>query len=138
MTMDDCVACAESFGERARGRSSACRSTSTGTPPVPTTGALSSRSGRASTRGSPNESRVRRWAPDYGPAAFVPEWGATAAGARGFLIAYNVNILGTKEQAHRIALNVREAGGAPASRGGSGRCAPSAGRSRSTASRRSR
>ena len=29
---------------------------------------------------------------------------------RKFLIAYNVNLLGTKEQAHRIALNVREQG----------------------------
>lgn len=51
-----------------------------------------------------------RWAPDFGPAEFVPEWGATAAGARTFLIAYNVNILGTANQAHRIALDLREAG----------------------------
>lgn len=51
-----------------------------------------------------------RWKPDFGPAAFVPEWGATATGARMFLIAYNVNILGTASQAHRIALNLREAG----------------------------
>ena len=53
------------------------------------------------------------WRPDYGPAAFVPEWGATCAGARDFLIAYNVNVLGTKEQAHRIALDVREQGRGP-------------------------
>lgn len=53
------------------------------------------------------------WKPDFGPAEFVPEWGATVAGARFFLIAYNVNILGTKEQAHRIALNIREAGRGP-------------------------
>ncbi|MBF0302630.1 MAG: glutamate formimidoyltransferase, partial [Desulfamplus sp.] len=51
-----------------------------------------------------------RWKPDFGPAKFVPEWGATATGARMFLIAYNVNILGTSNQAHRIALNLREAG----------------------------
>ena len=51
-----------------------------------------------------------RWKPDYGPGTFVPEWGATATGARMFLIAYNVNILGTSNQAHRIALNLREAG----------------------------
>jgi glutamate formiminotransferase/formiminotetrahydrofolate cyclodeaminase len=50
------------------------------------------------------------WAPDFGSATFVPEWGATVTGARDFLIAYNVNVLGTKEQAHRIALNVREQG----------------------------
>ena len=50
------------------------------------------------------------WKPDYGPAEFVPSWGATATGARFFLIAYNINILGTHNQAHRIALNLREAG----------------------------
>ncbi|MDH7515374.1 MAG: glutamate formimidoyltransferase [Bacteroidota bacterium] len=50
------------------------------------------------------------WKPDFGPAEFIPTWGATCAGARFFLIAYNVNILGTKEQAHRIALNIREQG----------------------------
>ncbi len=51
-----------------------------------------------------------RWRPDYGPAGFVPTWGITAVGARNFLVAYNVNILGTPNQAHRIALNLREAG----------------------------
>ncbi|GIX77553.1 formimidoyltransferase-cyclodeaminase [Caerostris darwini] len=50
------------------------------------------------------------WKPDFGPTEFVPSWGATMAGARKFLIAYNVNILGTKEQAHRIALDIREQG----------------------------
>lgn len=51
-----------------------------------------------------------RWKPDFGPDNFVPEWGATATGARMFLIAYNVNLLATSNQAHRIALNLREAG----------------------------
>lgn len=54
-----------------------------------------------------------RWRPDYGPEAFDPVWGITATGARNFLIAYNVNILGTANQAHRIALNLREAGRGP-------------------------
>jgi glutamate formiminotransferase/formiminotetrahydrofolate cyclodeaminase len=53
------------------------------------------------------------WRPDFGPARFVPEWGATVAGARNFLIAYNVNLLGTANQAHRIALDLREAGRGP-------------------------
>jgi glutamate formiminotransferase / formiminotetrahydrofolate cyclodeaminase len=53
------------------------------------------------------------WKPDYGPAKFIPEWGATATGARFFLIAHNINILGTSNQAHRIALNLREAGRGP-------------------------
>lgn len=50
------------------------------------------------------------WKPDFGPTEFIPRWGATMAGARKFLIAYNVNVLGTKEQAHRIALDIREQG----------------------------
>jgi glutamate formiminotransferase/formiminotetrahydrofolate cyclodeaminase len=53
------------------------------------------------------------WKPDFGPAEFIPRWGATVTGARKFLIAYNVNILGTSNQAHRIALNLREAGRGP-------------------------
>ena len=40
----------------------------------------------------------------------MPNWGATVTGARNFLIAYNINVLSTKEQAHRIALNIREQG----------------------------
>lgn len=50
------------------------------------------------------------WQPDYGTATFVPSWGASMAGARNFLIAYNVNLISTKEQAHKIALNIREQG----------------------------
>ncbi|XP_003387546.1 PREDICTED: formimidoyltransferase-cyclodeaminase-like [Amphimedon queenslandica] len=53
------------------------------------------------------------WTPDYGPAQFVPSWGATVTGARPMLIAYNVNLLGTKQQAHRIALDIREQGRGP-------------------------
>jgi glutamate formiminotransferase/formiminotetrahydrofolate cyclodeaminase len=51
------------------------------------------------------------WAPDFGPAAFVPRSGATVIGAREFLIAYNVN-LNTKDKklAHAIAQEIREAG----------------------------
>lgn len=48
--------------------------------------------------------------PDFGPCEYRPKYGASCVGARHFLIAYNINILGTKEQAHRIALNVREQG----------------------------
>ncbi len=58
------------------------------------------------------------WKPDYGPSKFVPASGATVTGARFFLIAYNVNILGTKNQAHRIALNIREQGRTVNSKGG--------------------
>ena len=43
------------------------------------------------------------WKPDFGPDQFVARWGATVTGVRKFLIAYNINVLGTKEQAHRYA-----------------------------------
>jgi glutamate formiminotransferase / formiminotetrahydrofolate cyclodeaminase len=51
------------------------------------------------------------WVPDAGPASFNARLGATAVGAREFLIAYNVN-LNTRDQklANEVALNIREAG----------------------------
>ncbi|MBN3280421.1 FTCD cyclodeaminase, partial [Polyodon spathula] len=58
----------------------------------------------------PEKLKKPEWAPDFGPSCFVPTWGATVTGARKFLIAYNVNLLSTKEQAHRIALDIREQG----------------------------
>jgi len=60
--------------------------------------------------GIKNRITTPEWKPDFGPAKFVPEWGASVTGARFFLIAYNVNLLSTPNQAHRIALNLREAG----------------------------
>ena len=60
--------------------------------------------------GIKNRITTPEWKPDFGLAKFVPEWGATVTGARFFLIAYNVNLLSTPNQAHRIALNLREAG----------------------------
>jgi len=50
------------------------------------------------------------WEPDYWGGSFLPEWGCTAVGARKFLIAYNINVLAPYNQAHRIALDLREAG----------------------------
>jgi glutamate formiminotransferase/formiminotetrahydrofolate cyclodeaminase len=51
------------------------------------------------------------WKPDAGPATFNARLGATAVGAREFLIAYNVN-LNTRlaTLANEVALNIREAG----------------------------
>jgi glutamate formiminotransferase/formiminotetrahydrofolate cyclodeaminase len=51
------------------------------------------------------------WAPDAGPAKFNARLGATAVGAREFLIAYNVN-LNTRDAklANEVALAIREAG----------------------------
>ncbi|MDP3178291.1 MAG: glutamate formimidoyltransferase, partial [Spirochaetaceae bacterium] len=48
------------------------------------------------------------WAPDFGPTAFVPRWGATVVGAREFLIAYNVNLNARdKKIANEVALSIR-------------------------------
>ncbi|MEM1451285.1 MAG: glutamate formimidoyltransferase [Planctomycetota bacterium] len=51
------------------------------------------------------------WAPDFGPAEFQPRTGATAVGARDFLVAYNVNLNTTSSRrANAIAFDVREKG----------------------------
>ena len=51
------------------------------------------------------------WTPDYGPAEFKPKMGATAAGARQILIAYNVNLDTTdKAKANSIAAKIRTSG----------------------------
>ncbi|MEM9378732.1 MAG: glutamate formimidoyltransferase [Planctomycetota bacterium] len=51
------------------------------------------------------------WAPDFGPAEFQPRTGATAVGARDFLVAYNVNLNTTStRRANAIAFDVREKG----------------------------
>ena len=40
----------------------------------------------------PEKLKQPKWKPDYGPAKFNPQSGATVIGARDFLIAYNVNL----------------------------------------------
>jgi glutamate formiminotransferase/formiminotetrahydrofolate cyclodeaminase len=51
------------------------------------------------------------WVPDFGPASFNGRSGATAVGARGFLIAYNINLNTTSTRiANAIAFDVREKG----------------------------
>lgn len=52
-----------------------------------------------------------QWRPDFGPAVFDPRRGATAIGARDFLVAYNVNLNTTSvRRANAVAFDVREAG----------------------------
>jgi glutamate formiminotransferase/formiminotetrahydrofolate cyclodeaminase len=109
VTLDECVECAKDFGRRAAEELGI---------PVYLYEAASDQPHRRSLKQirageyEGLEAKIARpeWAPDFGPAQFVPSWGATVTGARFFLIAYNVNVLGTKEQAHRIALNLREQG----------------------------
>lgn len=51
------------------------------------------------------------WKPDFGPHSFNAKSGATAIGAREFLIAYNINLnTRDKRKAHELALTIRESG----------------------------
>jgi glutamate formiminotransferase / formiminotetrahydrofolate cyclodeaminase len=112
VTMDDCVACAREFGRRA--------AEELGIPVYLYEAAAAAEHRRtlSQIRAGEYEGLAEKivrpeWLPDFGPARFVPAWGATVTGARHFLIAYNVNLLATKEQAHRIALELREQGRGP-------------------------
>ena len=51
------------------------------------------------------------WKPDFGPVRFNPKAGATAVGARDFLVAFNVNLNTTSlRRANAIAYDIREKG----------------------------
>jgi len=59
----------------------------------------------------PEKLQQEIWKPDYGPAKFNAKSGATAIGARDFLIAYNVNLNTTSpRRANSVAFDVREQG----------------------------
>ena len=112
VTMDDCVALARELGQRA--------AEELGIPVYLYEAAATQEHRRtlSQIRAGEYEGLAEKivrpeWRPDFGPARFVPAWGATVTGARHFLIAYNVNLLATKEQAHRIALDLREQGRGP-------------------------
>lgn len=61
--------------------------------------------------GLPKKITRPEWRPDFGPAAFDAQRGATVIGARDFLVAYNINLNTTStRRAYAIAFDVREAG----------------------------
>lgn len=64
--------------------------------------------------GLPKKLTDSAWKPDFGPVEFtqsVAKSGATAIGARNFLVAYNVNLNTTStRRANAIAFDLREAG----------------------------
>ncbi|XP_004602370.2 formimidoyltransferase-cyclodeaminase [Sorex araneus] len=109
VTMEECVLCAQAFGQRLAGElgvpvylyGEAARTASRRTLPAIRAGEYEA---------LPEKLKQAEWTPDFGPSTFVPSWGATVTGARKFLVAFNINLLSTKEQAHRIALNIREQG----------------------------
>ena len=61
--------------------------------------------------GLPKKLADSAWKPDFGPAVFNARSGATAVGAREFLIAYNINLNTTdRRYANEIAYEIRERG----------------------------
>jgi glutamate formiminotransferase / formiminotetrahydrofolate cyclodeaminase len=61
--------------------------------------------------GLPEKLKKPEWKPDFGPALFNAKSGATAVGARDFLVAYNINLNTTStRRANAIAFDVREKG----------------------------
>ncbi len=55
--------------------------------------------------------KLPEWKPDFGPAEYDAQRGATVIGARDFLVAYNINLNTTStRRANSIAFDVREAG----------------------------
>ncbi|XP_068222802.1 formimidoyltransferase-cyclodeaminase-like [Palaemon carinicauda] len=109
VTVEDCVEIAKTFGDRLAKEVGV---------PVFLYGAAATKDYRKTMpqirageyEGMKEKLQKPEWAPDFGTRDFVPSWGATVTGVRKFLIAYNINLLSTKEQAHRIALNLREQG----------------------------
>ncbi|XP_036625290.1 formimidoyltransferase-cyclodeaminase [Trichosurus vulpecula] len=109
VTMDECVLCARTFGQQLSQElrvpvylyGEAAQQDQRKTLPAIRAGEYEA---------LPEKLKKAEWAPDFGPSTFMPTWGATVTGARNFLIAFNINLICTKEQAHRIALNIREQG----------------------------
>ncbi len=61
--------------------------------------------------GLPEKLKDPEWTPDFGPTTFNAKSGATAIGAREFLIAYNINLsTRDKKLANEIAFSIRERG----------------------------
>jgi len=61
--------------------------------------------------GLSNKLQDVHWKPDFGPSTFNPKTGATAIGARDFLVAYNINLNTTStRRANSVAFDLREKG----------------------------
>jgi glutamate formiminotransferase / formiminotetrahydrofolate cyclodeaminase len=61
--------------------------------------------------GLPKKLKDPHWKPDFGPAEFNAGAGATAVGARDFLVAYNINLNTTSvRRANAVAFDIREKG----------------------------
>jgi glutamate formiminotransferase/formiminotetrahydrofolate cyclodeaminase len=110
VTMNDCVELAKQYGERVASELNI---------PVYLYEFAASSEGRrnlSDIRKGEYEGLAERlknpaWKPDYGDPVFNVKSGATVAGARKYLIAYNINLDTSDEKlAHEIALRIRESG----------------------------
>ena len=110
VTMDDCIAVSKSVGERVGAE--------LGIPVFlyENSAKTEERQNLANVRSGEYEGLKEKltdpsWKPDFGPAEFKAKAGATAIGAREFLIAYNIN-LNTRDKrlATDIAFELREKG----------------------------
>lgn len=110
VSMEDCVAMAQAVGKRI--------GEELGIPVYLYENAASTpeRQNLATVRSGEYEGLVEKlanpaWQPDFGPAAFNAKSGATAVGAREFLIAYNINLnTSDRRYAADIAYELRERG----------------------------
>jgi len=110
VTMEDCAELARMLGERVGSELSI---------PVYLYEAAASRPERKNLavvrkgeyEGLEEKLKSPNWKPDFGPASFVPAFGALITGAREFLIAYNIT-LNSRDKAHAtdIAFELREKG----------------------------
>ncbi len=110
VTMDDCAAIAAEVGERVGRELSIPVYLYEHAARVPERRNLATvRSGEY--EGLEEKLAQPEWKPDFGPAEFNPTAGATAVGAREFLIAYNINLnTADRRYATDIAYELRERG----------------------------
>ncbi|KAA3620482.1 MAG: glutamate formimidoyltransferase [Calditrichaeota bacterium] len=109
-TMKDCVAIAREVGQRIGDELAIPVYLYENAASVPERQNLAKvRSGEY--EGLPDKLANPHWKPDFGPAKFNKKSGATAIGAREFLIAYNINLNTTdRRYANEIAYEIRERG----------------------------
>jgi len=110
VTMEDCVSMAKDLGKRVGEELSIPVYLYEQAASVPERANLAVVR-RGEYEGLEKKLRDPQWKPDFGPAAFNARAGATAIGAREFLIAYNIDLSSRfKDHATDIAFEIREKG----------------------------
>jgi glutamate formiminotransferase / formiminotetrahydrofolate cyclodeaminase len=109
-SMEDCIACAKALGKRVGEELNIPIYLYESAATLPERKNLATvRSGEY--EGFGDKIKDPNWQPDFGPNTFNEKSGATAIGARDFLIAYNVNLNTTStRRANSVAFDLRENG----------------------------